>query len=238
MKLDDSEGEIVIKRVYFLHGFMGTGETHFSNQVSSLGDGYEAILIDLPGHGNSPVEASDNYFEDALKYVISQMKQEGEVFLVGLSLGASLAIHIALREPELVKGIVLTGYSPYIPEELISVMEKQYEFFLNIEENDKETAEYFMSLHGDKWHKTLKKVLYQMTYKYPSATPEEIKSIRVPMLILNGSNEMHEVEAAAYMKKLNNDIRVGLVPDTGHTVNIEEPAIYNKILTTFLEANL
>ncbi|MFS1518766.1 alpha/beta fold hydrolase [Bacillus sp. SCS-151] len=226
-----------MNRVYFLHGLMGTGETHFSNQVSSLGDDYEVILIDLPGHGNSPIEASDNYFKEALNYVISHIKNEGEGFLVGLSLGASLAIHIAFREPELVKGIVLTGFTPYIPEKLKSVMEKQYEFFLNIEDNDKNMAKYFLSLHGDKWKDTLKKVNYQMTFNYPVATQEEIKSIRVPLLILNGSNELHEVEAATFIKKQNNEIKVGLVPYAGHTVNIEEPIVYNKILKRFLEDN-
>lgn len=216
---------------------MGTAETHFSKQISELKDSYELIPLDLPGHGNLSIEASENYFEDTLNYVIAQIKDNGEGFIVGLSLGAALAVHIALKVPSLVKGIVLTGYSPFIPEELKEVMEKQYEYFINIEENDANIAEHFMKLHGDRWKSTLRNVLYTMTFNYPTATQEHIDNIQVPMLILNGSNELHEVEGATYIKKIKNDIKIGLVPNAGHTANIDQPDIYNKILESFLEDN-
>ncbi len=224
-----------MKKVYFLHGFMGTAETHFANQIAYFKERYELILLDLPGHGNAPVEASEDYFEHALTYVIAQIREKGEGTIVGLSLGASLAIHIARRAPELVKGIVLTGYAPYIPDELKDVMDKQYESFSTIEEKDVAIAEHFMSLHGDRWKQTLNYVIETMTYHYPEATKEHIQQISVPMLILNGSNERYEVEAAAYIKKMKVDTKLGLIPNAGHTANIDQPEIYNQMLERFLE---
>jgi pimeloyl-ACP methyl ester carboxylesterase len=214
---------------------MGTADTHFSNQISGLDDRYELILLDLPGHGSSLVEATDHYFEDALNWVTTQIRENGEGYLVGLSLGASLAIHIALKTPEFVKGMVLTGYSPFIPEELKDVMEKQYEYFLKIEENDPTIAEHFKNLHGDKWKRTMKKVLQTMTFRYPAADQEDIQNLRVPTLILNGSDQLHEVEAAAYIKKMNDEVNIGLIPNAGHTANIDQPGIYNRMLEDFLE---
>jgi pimeloyl-ACP methyl ester carboxylesterase len=228
---------MTIERVYFLHGFMGTGKSHFSNQISTMKNDYECILIDLPGHGHAAVQAKDDYFEEAIKYVVTQIRNKGEGFIIGLSLGASLAMHIALREPELVRGIVLTGYSPFIPEKLKGVMDKQNEYFLNIEENDRNIADHFMSLHGEKWKTTLKKVLHIMTFHYPVVTKTEIEQIKVPALILNGSSELHEVEAVTYLKQANHNINSGLVPFAGHTANIEEPGIYNQIVKRFLEEN-
>ena len=224
-----------MKKIYFLHGFMGTAETHFSKQIAYFEDKYELILLDLPGHGNSPVEAPENYFENTLDYIITQIKNNGEGCIVGLSLGASLAIHIASRVPELVKGIVLTGYAPFIPEYLEEIMEKQYAYFSNIEENDPEIAKHFMSLHGDQWRRTLNHVNRTMTFHYPTATKEHIQQLKVPMLILNGSNELYEVEAAAYIKKTHADCKVGLVPDAGHTANMEQSDIYNLMLDSFLD---
>lgn len=218
-----------------LHGFMGTAQTHFSNQISHFENSYELILLDLPGHGDSPVTASDNYFENAVEFVITQIKKYGDGFILGLSLGASLAIHIALREPELVKGIIVTGYSPFIPEELKEVMENQYDYFLNIEENDKNIATHFNNLHGDKWFDTLKKVLHTMTFNYPTMTMEDIKKIKPPVFMINGSIELHEVEAATYVKKQNNEIEIGLLPFAGHTANIDQPEIYNSMVSSFLE---
>lgn len=49
-------------------------------------------------------------------------------------------MHSALRVPEFMNVIVLTGYAPFIPEELEGIMEKQYEYFSNIEENDANIA--------------------------------------------------------------------------------------------------
>ncbi|WP_408010267.1 hypothetical protein ACJROX_08235 [Pseudalkalibacillus sp. A8] len=46
---------------------------------------------------------------------------------------------------------------------------------------------------------------------------------------------MYEVEAATYFKKMKNDTKVGLVPNTGHTANIDQPGIYNNMLESFLE---
>ncbi|WP_262481803.1 alpha/beta fold hydrolase [Bacillus sp. CH30_1T] len=161
-----------------LHGFMGTAQTHFLNQISSFGDRYELILLDLPGHGNSRLEASDHYFEHTLDYLTTQLREKGEGYIIGLSLGASLAMDIALREPDLVKGIVLTGYSPFIPAALKEVMEKQNKYFLNIEENDKEIAQYFNNLHGEKWKNTIKQVLHTMTFhirKSPGRTYRALK---------------------------------------------------------------
>lgn len=213
---------------------MGTAHTHFSKQIASLEEQYEIILLDLPGHGNSTVEAPDHYFEHSIDYLITELKNKGKGYIIGLSLGASLAMHLALREPEMVKGIVLTGYSPFIPDELKEIMEKQNEYFLNIEENNREIAEHFQRLHGDKWKQTIKKVLHTMTFHYPSITREDLQQMKVPVLILNGSHDVHEVEAVAFAKNSNHVIEVGLLPNAGHTANMDQPELYNKLVLSFL----
>jgi pimeloyl-ACP methyl ester carboxylesterase len=217
---------------------MGTSRSHFSSQISSLEENNELILLDLPGHGNSEEMATDDYFENALQWVISQIKQRGQGYIVGLSLGASLAIHIAKREPSLVKGIILTGYSPFIPDELKDIMENQYDYFLNIEENDINIANHFKNVHGEKWFDTLKKVLYTMTFNYPSITDKDLENLIVPTLVLNGSKDFHEVEAATYIKGKNKEIEIGLIPNAGHTANIDQPDVYNLLVKEFINITM
>jgi pimeloyl-ACP methyl ester carboxylesterase len=217
---------------------MGTSRSHFSSQISSLEENNELILLDLPGHGNSVEMAMDDYFENALQWVISQIKQRGQGYIVGLSLGASLAVHIAKREPSLVKGIILTGYSPFIPDELKDIMENQYDYFLNIEENDINIANHFKNVHGEKWFDTLKKVLYTMTFNYPSITDKDLENLIVPTLVLNGSKDFHEVEAATYIKGKNKEIEIGLIPNAGHTANIDQPDVYNLLVKEFINITM
>ncbi len=218
-----------------LHGFMGTSKSHFSSQIDYFKEKYELVFLDLPGHGDSPLESTEDYFEHALEYVISRLKVGGEGYLMGLSLGASLAVHISLREPELVKGTILTGYTPYIPERLKEVMEKQYDYFINIEENNTQIAQSFENLHGNKWRKTLEHVLHTMTFKYPGISKADFEKLNTPVLLLNGSNDKHEVEAVAYVKENKEDALIGLIPGAGHTANLDQPDVFNRIVEDFLE---
>ncbi|MFZ3580309.1 alpha/beta fold hydrolase [Virgibacillus sp. DJP39] len=195
---------------------------------------YELILLDLPGHGEYKAKISNDYFEDTLDWTVSEIKKNGKGYILGLSLGASLAIHIAQREPNLVNGIVLTGYSPYIPDELKDIMVNQYNYFINIEENDENIAAHFQDVHGEKWFDTLKKVLYTMTFNYPSVTDKELTRLKVPTLVLNGSKDIHEIEAVTYIKRQNKEIEIGLVPIAGHTANIDQPDVYNCMVNEFL----
>ena len=221
-------------RVYLLHGFMGTADLHFGQQKTFFEKNMEVVALTLPGHGDSKVKAEENYFERALDWVIEEMRQTGPGYLIGLSLGASLAIHIAIREPELVEGIVLTGYTPFIPDYLKNVMEEQYAYFNHIEENDKETAAYFKEIHGDQWFDMLQKVNKMMTYHYPSVSENQIAEIEVPVMVLNGGNELYEIEAVQFMKRSNDKIKIGLIPDAGHTANIDQPELYNSIVQQFV----
>ncbi|MGB8000242.1 MAG: alpha/beta hydrolase [Anaerobacillus sp.] len=221
-------------RVYLLHGFMGTADLHFGQQKTFFEKNMEVVALTLPGHGDSKVKAEENYFERALDWVIEEMRQTGPGYLIGLSLGASLAIHIAIREPELVEGIVLTGYTPFIPDYLKNVMEEQYAYFNHIEENDKETAAYFKEIHGDQWFDMLQKVNKMMTYHYPSVSENQIAELEVPVMVLNGGNELYEIEAVQFMKRSNDKIKIGLIPDAGHTANIDQPELYNSIVQQFV----
>lgn len=44
-----------MKKVYFLHGFMGTAETHFTDQIAHFEDKH---AVGYTGAWNAPVEAS------------------------------------------------------------------------------------------------------------------------------------------------------------------------------------
>lgn len=221
-------------KLYMLHGFMGTGGSHFAEQIPFFRENYEVIALDLPGHGASEIEANSPYFEGALEWVIAQIKERGKGYILGLSLGASLAIHVGLKEPGLLKGMILTGYSPFIPNHLKDVMEKQYKYFSNIEENDPSITNQLQKLHGEKWYQTLKKVLYSQTYHYPSVSEARLRDLQVPAIIANGSNDQHEVDAIQYLKKHSKDIKVALIPYAGHTANIDNGEIYNLIVEEFL----
>jgi 2-succinyl-6-hydroxy-2,4-cyclohexadiene-1-carboxylate synthase len=91
-------------RVVFLHGFTQAGKS-WDPVLQLCGDlEAEVLLPDLPGHGRSSHIAIDlNATADLLA------ASYGPAFYVGYSMGGRLALHVALRHPGSVRGLLLFG---------------------------------------------------------------------------------------------------------------------------------
>ncbi len=62
----------------------------------------------------------------------------------------------------------------------------------------------------------------------------EIKSITLPTLIICGDEDDACIEPSIYLKKHIPASGLAIFPKSGHTVNIEEPALFNQTLGDFL----
>jgi pimeloyl-ACP methyl ester carboxylesterase len=64
----------------------------------------------------------------------------------------------------------------------------------------------------------------------------EINAISAPVLVIAGDEDDSTLEVAIFLKR--NIPRCGLLmlPRTGHTINLEEPATFNAALGNFLHA--
>lgn len=85
-------------RTVLLHGFTGSARS-FAHL------GLDALTPDLPGHGRAPAATS---WEDALDR-LEPLLDPGPVVLGGYSMGARLALALALRRPAQVARLVLAS---------------------------------------------------------------------------------------------------------------------------------
>ena len=95
--------------IVFLHGTRLT-RAAWAPQLDALSDAYRTIAIDLPAHGTRAGEAFE--LEGAAEMVAATIREQttdGRAIVVGLSLGGYVAMVLAARHPELVRGIVLAG---------------------------------------------------------------------------------------------------------------------------------
>ena len=92
------------QRVVLLHGFTQTSQswTPLAERLVRNRD-LEAIVFDLPGHGHSSHVVTD------LQRTAHLVAVAGRATYVGYSMGARLALHVALARPELVERLVLIG---------------------------------------------------------------------------------------------------------------------------------
>ncbi len=94
--------------IVFVHGTRLT-RTMWRPQLAELRDTYRVVALDLPGHG----ALADQPFTiegaaDELARVIEEAA-DGRAVVVGLSLGGYVAMDLASRRPELIRGLVLSG---------------------------------------------------------------------------------------------------------------------------------
>jgi pimeloyl-ACP methyl ester carboxylesterase len=94
--------------IVFVHGTRLT-RVSWAVQIAELSDTYRVIAMDLPGHGSladRPFTLADA--ADELARVI-EVAGGGRAVVVGLSLGGYVAMDLASRRPELMRGLVLSG---------------------------------------------------------------------------------------------------------------------------------
>jgi pimeloyl-ACP methyl ester carboxylesterase len=63
---------------------------------------------------------------------------------------------------------------------------------------------------------------------------EGLRALTVPMLILNGDEDDPCLDVSLFLKRCVTSSALALLPRTGHTCNLEEPALYNRICETFM----
>src|SRR3954468_24556295 len=104
----DAVGPRDAPSIVFVHGAL-MGRAVWRPQIDALADRFRCISVDLPGHGTQ----SDVAFEldDAAEGVVRAIDEAagGRTVLVGLSLGGYVAMTVASRYPDKVRGLVIAG---------------------------------------------------------------------------------------------------------------------------------
>lgn len=94
--------------IVFVHGTRLTGSMWAAQQVALSGE-FRTVTMDLPGHGARAMEPFTlEGAADALSATIRE-HAGGRAVVVGLSLGGYVAMSLAAREPERIRGLVLCG---------------------------------------------------------------------------------------------------------------------------------
>jgi len=102
-----------------LHGFTGSGQD-FSPFMEGTGELCHWVTPDLPGHGDlrdlkEEADYSLASIFNRLDTLIDRL--DGDVILLGYSLGARIGLHYALHAKEKLKGIILISGTPGIRKE-------------------------------------------------------------------------------------------------------------------------
>jgi pimeloyl-ACP methyl ester carboxylesterase len=108
--------------IIFVHG-LGGYLPHWYFQISELSSMFFCVALDLPGYGKSekkPLKITMPYYAETIAALCSYLQLE-KVNLCGHSMGGQIALHFALKYPELLDKLILiapAGFEPFTLEEI------------------------------------------------------------------------------------------------------------------------
>jgi 3-oxoadipate enol-lactonase len=94
--------------VVLLHG-LGSSSADWPEQQAALAPAHRVLALDLPGHGASPLPSGRLTVEGMAAAVAALLERldEAPAHVVGLSLGACVALRLALGAPSRVRSLTL-----------------------------------------------------------------------------------------------------------------------------------
>lgn len=238
----------------FMHGILWNS-TIFEKQIDYFKSKYTILVFDHRNHGQSeaPIFNSDIdcLFEDSIQLLDHLgLKQ---VHLVGISMGADIALRLTIKRPDLVKSLVLLGASAQPESNTI-----KYKLLINIVRFSgiKTVLEpTLINMFGHKflndpkrkgelerWTNELLKnknsisKLLSAAIKRKGIDASELKEIDCPTLLLTGTDDKPApYEKAEYIHNLIKKSKLKLIEDCGHLICIEDFKVCNTKIELFLK---
>lgn len=227
-------GENNRETIVFLHSGLQTGMNDFGHIVKEFSDKYKVIVPDLPGHGKSEVDENIDYSSnpylyflnsaDELKNLLDELGIR-EANIVGVSLGALVAVNFANQYQRYVKSINVSGLMFVKPRDY-DIMHENDKNNMQMLLQDKEASSYLDNLHETNWRIFVD--VAQHDNWYPFEDNQTFLTIGVRKYAILGEKAEHEVKSLHRAKDKN--INYTIIKDSGHLVNHENAKEYVKAL--------
>ncbi len=210
------------KPLVLIHGGGSTIQTTFGRVIPLFSNDRQLICVELQAHGRTGDRNTPISFEQDADDVAALLKNlsvhKADIF--GFSNGGNTALQIAIRHPEVcnkvIAGSVLLKRNGTFPQ--------FWEFMRNgtFEQMPKQYKEAFMKVNPDS---TKLITMYQKcadrVINLQDFTDEQIKSIKAPVLLINGDQDVATSEHIVAMSKLIPNCKLAIIPG-GHGAYIGE----------------
>ncbi len=239
----------------FIHGFTLDGRM-WAPQWVALKKRYRTVRYDVRGFGRSSRVTSAH---DPAADLLALLDHLGiaQAHLVGLSMGANIALNFAVRYPQRVAKVVaadpnLDGFTDYTPA-LFSALRQVFGAVAQRGWNA-ETQRLWLSnplLQLQRPSAAHQALLAQMVSSYngdqlvnPAAAPRygepstllRLDSIQVPVLVLVGKRDEESIQRIARLiaQKVPK-AQLQIIPGAGHLSNLDQPKRFNRLVCRFLK---
>ncbi|TYI93767.1 hypothetical protein E1A91_D02G156900v1 [Gossypium mustelinum] len=225
--------------ILFLHGFLGTNE-EWVPIMHAISGSARCISVDLPGHGATKIKncgddksalrslLSIEIIADLLLKLIEHVTPD-KVTLVGYSMGARIALYMALKFSDKIEGAVILSGSPGLEDAVARKIRRAKD-----DSKARSIVTHGLQLFLNTWYSggLRKRSLW-----------EDLKHCKVPLMLVVGENDekfkrvtqkmWHEIghDRDDAVSKLHQMV---VVPSCGHAVHLENPLPIIRLVRQFV----
>jgi len=246
--------------VVLVHEFSGSARS-WGRQVEALQSGHTVVTYNCRGYPPSGVPTDPALYsqEHSVRDLLGLLDslEIPSAAVGGFSMGGGIALGFALDHPGRVRALILAGtgtgsddreqfireYGP-IADRLesagpLAVFEEYYPrmatrtpLLRKSPERWKELREEFAGLSGLGLARTLRGVQFKRPTVY--ALEPRLTTLRIPTLILVGEEDVPALAPSRFLHSAIPGSTLEVFPATGHTLNLEEPDRFNRVVLEFL----
>ena len=247
--------------IVFVHELAGSCRS-FDPQVKEWRKNWRCVTFNARGYPPSTIPPSvDSYSQDIaardIGAVLDGLKLDS-AHIIGVSMGSASTLQFAIAHPDRIRSITLSSIgsgADLKPGEFAASMETLAEMTLTKgmralaehygaapnrhrlkEKNPAEYRNFLEQLAAGSTlgiTNTMRGVQQRRQPVY--AYKDKIAVLDVPALVVLGEEDEPCIGVSHFLKATLPGAQLEIIPKTGHAVNLEEPALYNRLVLGFIE---
>lgn len=221
-----------------LHGGLHSIDVSFGALLPWLIEDFQVIGVDLQGHGRTEDVERPPLIEHLAADVVALLDQLGieRPDFFGYSLGGLVSLSVATHFPERAGRLVLA-----------STHFRQDGYYEEIAKSDPSSTRLPTQEEFESWHSAYLRVapdpdhfwafaerLSGVVHSFRDWTPDELRAITAPTLLVLGDNDFIRLSHAEQMRDLLPDSRLAVLPGTRHSEVMQRVDLLLSMVTTFL----
>ena len=249
--------------ILFVHEFAGDHRS-WAPQVRHFSNTHRCIAYAARGYPPSEVPPDVAAYSQALAMedaiAVLDAARVDKAHVVGLSMGGFATLHLTIRHPERVISAVVAGVGygsqPEKQEQFRKESHAIADAFastgsaavaesyavgparVQLQNKNPEAWLEFKQALAEHDSTGAANTMRGVQAARPSlyAMRDELQAIRTPLLIVAGDEDEGSLEPSLMLKRTIPTSGLAIMPRTGHTMNLEEPALFNDVVERFIVA--
>lgn len=234
--------QVLSSVVVCVHGAGGNRDSWIPLMRNLAGQGVSSLALELPGHGESGV-AQISDVKEYSRYVVQflEAKRLKSAYLTGHSMGGAVVLASVMSHAELLKGVILIGSGAKLRVK-DSILEGVKSDFLKTVDDIigyafspaadpsliQEGTRGLLRCNVDTMHND-----FIACDRFDVLS--ELESITTPTLVVCGEeDQLTPPKYSQFMFEKIPNAKLFIVPQTGHMVMLEQPAVVGDLITQFI----